>query len=497
MKKLLFALTLVMCLTLGTALTACELLEDASSSDSKHSHTYETVWSYDDTYHWYACVDETCEKTLQKAEHDFENDVCSVCGYKKNDQTTELKTMDCSYEVYSAPMVEKLNVMNSVSENERNYYLIDLGYATNVPIWSGTSMYYNSAMSNPPKLSFSKGSQTQSTVEQSVSQTIGNTVSTISTGSASFEIGVELFGIKLAPKASYSRQWGTTEDKSYSITDAFTTAESVADSFNAAIEIETGGLGYGYYRLSMLATCDIYALLETNYDNTETVKITYTTCPRAKATLTIVYSEDNSWVDTSTTKICLPDDYLSKLDLPQDILIDGTIIDDTWVSSNFSKKMVDMELSFTNHTSVVNYSNSSMLEISIPSKYIPLLERGKLGIEYNYICDATLQYRSADSSATAKIEVGINENNYSDVLEITSDGGGWPALWVDPGYGELKSQSGSLTNKLLVVEDTLVVNIYVKCTIKFEEFTNWAGGTHAINFTGDFSNLTYRFYIYN
>lgn len=494
MKKILtLILTLCMCLFFTIGLTACTF----GTTDPEHTHTYKNDWSYDDTHHWYTCEDESCLKTSQKDEHDFENNVCTVCEYKKNNQTTELQTMDCSYDVYSAPMGEKLNVMNSVSENESNYYLIDLGYATNVPIWSGTSMYYNSAMSNPPKLSFSKGSQTQSTVEHSVSQTIENTVSTISTGSASFEVGVELFGIKLTPKVSYSRQWGTTTDASYSTTDAFTTAESVADSFNTAIEIETGGLGYGYYRLSMLATCDIYALLETNYDNTETVKITYTTCPRDKAALTIVYSEDNSWVDTSTTKICLPGDYLSMLELPQDIMIDGTIIDDRWVSSNFSEKLVDMELTFTNHTTEVNYSNSSMLEISIPSKYIPLLQRGKLGIEYNYICDSSLQYRSADSSAIAKIEASINEDDYSEVLAITADGGGWPALWVDPGYGELRSQSSSITKKLLVVEDSLVVNIYVKCTIQFEEFSNWAGGTHAINFIGDFSNLTYRFYVYN
>lgn len=54
-----------MCLTLGAALTAC----DFGTTDPGHTHTYETAWSHDDTYHWYACGNETCSDISQKAEH--------------------------------------------------------------------------------------------------------------------------------------------------------------------------------------------------------------------------------------------------------------------------------------------------------------------------------------------------------------------------------------------------------------------------------------------
>ncbi len=84
MKKLLtIILTLCMCLSLGMALTACNL----GSEEPEHTHTYENVWSYDDTYHWYACGDETCSSTSQKAEHNIVSDTCSICGYEQTDPT--------------------------------------------------------------------------------------------------------------------------------------------------------------------------------------------------------------------------------------------------------------------------------------------------------------------------------------------------------------------------------------------------------------------------
>lgn len=84
MKKILsLILTLCMCLTMGAVLTAC----DFGTTDPGHTHTYETVWSHDDTYHWYACEDKTCVETSQKAEHSIENGVCSVCGHEQSAPT--------------------------------------------------------------------------------------------------------------------------------------------------------------------------------------------------------------------------------------------------------------------------------------------------------------------------------------------------------------------------------------------------------------------------
>lgn len=46
-----------------------------------HTHTFATEYSSDATHHWYACTVEDCTETKDKAEHTFDADTCTVCGY--------------------------------------------------------------------------------------------------------------------------------------------------------------------------------------------------------------------------------------------------------------------------------------------------------------------------------------------------------------------------------------------------------------------------------
>lgn len=89
-KKILnFALAICMILPAMFALTACG-----------HSHEFSDVWSSDETYHWHACTGEDCTETADNDEHTFvvgKNEtghwqVCSVCGYKKNETAHVLVT---------------------------------------------------------------------------------------------------------------------------------------------------------------------------------------------------------------------------------------------------------------------------------------------------------------------------------------------------------------------------------------------------------------------
>ncbi len=86
MKKFLTSLLAVCtCLISGTALFACGKEESPASTPNptpEHTHTYSSVWSKDDTYHWYACEDTTCTEVSQKAAHAYENNVCTVCNYQ-------------------------------------------------------------------------------------------------------------------------------------------------------------------------------------------------------------------------------------------------------------------------------------------------------------------------------------------------------------------------------------------------------------------------------
>ncbi|MBE7091523.1 MAG: hypothetical protein E7363_06425 [Clostridiales bacterium] len=406
----------------------------------------------------------------------------------------------CAYSVVSAPMNNGLVVIDSISEKDRNYYLVDLGYAVNVPIWSGGAVRYNKSLTNPPQLTFSKGSQTQSTVEQSVSDTISKTVTDINTGSASVEIGVEIgdpLGVlKGSLKTSYSRQWGTTTDNTNSTTSAYSTAESIAETYNTEVVFATGGYGYGYYRLAMLATCDIYAYIETSWDNTEVYSITYSTCPRDDAALSIEYSENGVWQNNTTEKITLPQDFLTSLQLPDAILIDNEIIDANWDSEEFSTTVNQASFSVSTHTQNINNAQSTSFTIEVSSDYLPLIVRNLLGVEIVASGATALQYRSAASTATATVKARFGEGDYSVIAELSATGGGWPALWIDPAYGTADSEENlTLSTSCKVTERNFVVSLDIIHLVQFEEFQNWAGGTHAVNFDCDLSNVTYRFYI--
>lgn len=70
MKKLLLIL---LCLTL-----VCSLFGACNPSE----HKFSSEWSYNETHHWKACIDDGCEEKGSYAEHVFENSEC-VCGATK------------------------------------------------------------------------------------------------------------------------------------------------------------------------------------------------------------------------------------------------------------------------------------------------------------------------------------------------------------------------------------------------------------------------------
>lgn len=492
MKKILsIILTLCMCLTMGAVLTAC----DFGTTDPEHTHTYETVWSHDDTYHWYACEDETCVETSQKAEHSIENGVCSICGCKLS--LENIDTLSCCYGVFSAPTDNGLIIIDSATDGDKNYYLVDLGYATQVPIWSGAALEYNKYQTQDPELKFSKGQQTEATVEQSISNTISKTVSSTITNNLGFSASAEFSTgpLKWKVEGSYSRSWGDTNEEQNSTTSAYSTANSIAESYSTDYSVTVGGAGYGWYRFSMLATCDIYALLETDVNNTTALNITYTICPRNDARLTIEYSPDHTWVNTETEKISVTHEDLALLPEPKKLYAGNDLINELWRSETYSITLGNAELQLENCKKVGNYEQSSIITIEIPDELKYLIETGGLYIELTTHCNASLQYRSSETSAVAKIRASYGTDAYSEVAILTATGGGWPWTYVDPAYGdEARVDEALLQKEIQVNGSTLNVMLNWVCEVEFDELENWAGGTHAVNFSCDLSRVSYRFY---
>ena len=86
-KFLIRALSLAVALTSACTMSSCYVSgfggSSSSSSIEGESHDWQSVYSYNSTYHWYQCND--CEYGKDIAEHTLdENFVCTVCGYVKS-----------------------------------------------------------------------------------------------------------------------------------------------------------------------------------------------------------------------------------------------------------------------------------------------------------------------------------------------------------------------------------------------------------------------------
>ena len=79
MRKNHFRIITVLLLSLFVfLLSSCGEVEE-------HEHTYESDWSYDETYHYHKCNFKGCDAVYKKGEHQFEDDTCKICGYVKGE----------------------------------------------------------------------------------------------------------------------------------------------------------------------------------------------------------------------------------------------------------------------------------------------------------------------------------------------------------------------------------------------------------------------------
>ena len=99
-KKKLSALAVTFFFLATGSLASCGKKKESSSLpsvlESIHQHDFSTVWAHDETKHWHACKDTSCNEKKDLADHSFvwsektpaslhtnkvEKGVCSVCNY--------------------------------------------------------------------------------------------------------------------------------------------------------------------------------------------------------------------------------------------------------------------------------------------------------------------------------------------------------------------------------------------------------------------------------
>lgn len=114
MKKFFVFLTTGVCFLFLSVFAACNF-------NLEHTHTYQTEWSYDQTYHWHKCDGEGCVFVQEKEKHTFNESVCIKCGYKNEEN---LHT--CSF-VNKTAAAEYLKSSATCKSPAIYYYSCDCG----------------------------------------------------------------------------------------------------------------------------------------------------------------------------------------------------------------------------------------------------------------------------------------------------------------------------------------------------------------------------------
>lgn len=243
--------------------------------------------------------------------------VLLTCGCNTTITNAETITDAERYLTVTAPIDNGLTLVDSFTDNKYNYFFIDLGYAKNVPISPGVAVEYNGQ--TPITVSFEKRTITEESVSKALTKAVSESVSVTSMGSATFEVNQKFKYVvgETSVGASYSRQWGTVTDKSNSTSNTYETAVSQAEEQSTALTYTVGENDEkkGFYRLSLMGTCDIYAVVQTSRDNSSVINISYTLSARDDLKYRLEYDDDGQF-DCSTDNIELPDNYYLTLPIP-------------------------------------------------------------------------------------------------------------------------------------------------------------------------------------
>ena len=326
MKKI---LSLMLAISMTFTFWGCDQINE-------HEHTFSKDWVYDHDYHWHES--ECAHNAISgKSKHVLTDGKCDFCGYKTNIDTndnitnnTDLKRLSANsrYEIHSAPIQNNcLPLIDASTDYIYNYYLLDAGYVKNVPIAHGIETRYDGEHS--PTITYSKSTVTTEEVASSIEKTASETIS--NTTMNTFGGGVEGSWGWFTAKLEYSRQWGTTIENENSLTSVYTVANQTSEGMENSISYTIGEYTdeEGYYRISLVTTCDVYYLVKTNRNNTELIDFTVVFCARGSQQFVLEYSANGDFAKSNDTPVLtLDDEFYKNFEIPTKVLENTITLDE-------------------------------------------------------------------------------------------------------------------------------------------------------------------------
>jgi len=231
-------------------------------------------------------------------------------------------------------------VLESWIEENKNWYIIDVGYIENSLVMETDHERYEGLV----EITFTK----ETTVENSISE---NRTTSVSNSIVVLNSLKEIIGIEAAIKASVKAKSPWVESSiesslksnhqisqtvSVSQEKATSTSESLIESFKKSekdvltLKLDRN-VPAGYYRYAWYTTWDVYFVISTSLDNQELLSWDVVSCPRAVGTKGLEYSPDNKFDNSpiSGSEIIFDEDFYKTLPKPTDTITYKTVVEKT------------------------------------------------------------------------------------------------------------------------------------------------------------------------
>ena len=229
----------------------------------------------------------------------------------------------CFAAIPVAPQNNQLTVIDSYTDGENNYFLLDAGYIKNVYMSTLAAINYTGV-----PISSSKTTYSSSEVMQAISTTVVDSYSHTNTHSTHTGIGFEekidikfpFVGkgeIKFNQEFSWDWSGSDTTTNEKSVSNTTETAKTYAEEQTISFSFGYNEVPEGYYRYAMYGTCDVYYIVVTSSDNQTLVSCSISTCARTNEYfIRSEYSADGTFDNTPEEEILFAADFYKTLPIP-------------------------------------------------------------------------------------------------------------------------------------------------------------------------------------
>lgn len=222
-----------------------------------------------------------------------------------------------------APPNDELQIIDSYTDGENNYYLLDAGQISDIYIATLAQIDYTGV-----PVTFSKTTTSSSTVTNSLAQTISESYSLSTSGGYKIGLSAEaqlpaVFSVKGSFEWSFSGGTDISNTKSTSSTTA--TAQAYGESQTISYSFGENTHSIGRYRYAIYGTVDMYYTIMTSANNDELLSWDITACALPNEYyLRSEYAADGIFNNTPQGDITFPEDFYKDLPLPTTVILPQT-----------------------------------------------------------------------------------------------------------------------------------------------------------------------------